>query len=223
MELVSCLVFVPFLPLLLAYLSKLNINQALSPYVTQCVGIDLTQGMVNEYNTSAQNQGIPETEMHAYQGNLLDPNDPSPAGLAGKEFFDFDIAVVGLGFHHFDDPALATRRLTERLKKGGVLMIVDFVPHAHFQFVFRVSIFLLCYCGVLIGTDGLTFMFFSGHDAAKTVTHQGFSEEDVKKMFEEAGVGGDFKYLQVGKGNITFGEGKEKVERSVFFARGFKI
>ncbi len=42
-------------------------------------------------------------EMHAVQGNLLDPADPSPAGLAGPEFFDFDIAVVGLGFHHFDD------------------------------------------------------------------------------------------------------------------------
>lgn len=51
----------------------------------------------------------------------------------------------------------------------------------------------------------------------------GFSEEDVKKMFEEAGVGGDFKYLQIGKGSITFGEGKEKMERSVFFARGSKL
>lgn len=71
--------------------------------------------------------------MHAVQGNLLDPNDPAPAALAGQEFFEFDIAVVGLGFHHFDDPALATRRLAERLKKGGVLMIVDFVPHGHFQ------------------------------------------------------------------------------------------
>jgi hypothetical protein len=64
---------------------------------------------------------------------------------------------------------------------------------------------------------------YSGHDAAKTVTHMGFSEEDVKKMFEEAGVGRDFKYLEVGKGKITFGEGNEKVERSVFFARGSKL
>lgn len=50
----------------------------------------------------------------------------------------------------------------------------------------------------------------------------GFSEEEVKTMFEEAGVGGDFKYLHIGKGSITFGDGKEKVERSVFFARGTK-
>jgi SAM-dependent methyltransferase len=110
-----------------------NGGKALAPCVTQCVGIDLTEGMVNEYNTSARNQGIPETEMHAVQGNLLNPEDPNPATLAGEEFFGFDIAVVGLGFHHFDDPALATRRLAERLTRGGVLMIVDFVPHGHFQ------------------------------------------------------------------------------------------
>ncbi|KAF8848660.1 methyltransferase-like protein [Acephala macrosclerotiorum] len=171
------------------------VSRALAPYVTQCIGIDLTEGMVKEYNISALNQGIPETEMAAYQGNLISPDDPSPISFSGPEFFDFDIAVVGLGFHHFDNPGLAAKRLAERLKKGGVLMIVDFLPHEHFH----------------------------GYNAAKTVTHMGFSEEEVKTMFEEAGVGGDFKYLQVGKGKITFGEGQEKVERSVFFARGSKL
>lgn len=51
----------------------------------------------------------------------------------------------------------------------------------------------------------------------------GFSEEDVRSMFEGAGVGSDFKYLAVGKGSITFGEMGEKMERSVFFARGTKV
>ncbi|CZR51472.1 uncharacterized protein PAC_01348 [Phialocephala subalpina] len=184
------------------------VSRALAPYVTQCVGIDLTEGMVNEYNTSARNQGIPESEMQAFQGNLISPDDPSPSAFSGPEFFNFDIAVVGLGFHHFDNPALAAKRLAERLKKGGVLMIVDFLPHEHFQFVIRFAMF---------------FARVFGHNAAKTVTHMGFSEEEVKKMFEEAGVGGDFGYLQVGKGKITFEEGQEKVERSVFFARGSKL
>lgn len=106
-------------------------HKALAPYITQAVGIDLTAGMVHEYNTSALNQGISTSEMRAVQGNLLDANNPSPSELAGDEFFNFDIAVVGLGFHHFDDPALAAKRLAERLKKGGVLMIVDFLPHEH--------------------------------------------------------------------------------------------
>jgi SAM-dependent methyltransferase len=67
--------------------------------------------------------------MHAYQGNLCDPNDPSPRAFASPEFSGFDVAAVGLGFHHFDDPALAARRLGERLKTGGVLMIIDFFAH----------------------------------------------------------------------------------------------
>jgi hypothetical protein len=60
--------------------------------------------MVLEYNTSSRNQGIPEYEMQTFVGNLLDAKDPSPPSLQGKQFFNFDIAVVGLGFHHFDDP-----------------------------------------------------------------------------------------------------------------------
>jgi SAM-dependent methyltransferase len=67
--------------------------------------------------------------MHAYQGNLCVPEDPNPAAFAAPEFFSFDVAAVGLGFHHFDDPALAARRLAERLKTGGVLVILDFFAH----------------------------------------------------------------------------------------------
>ena len=67
--------------------------------------------------------------MRAYQGNLCVPDDPNPAAFSGPEFFNFDIVAVGLGFHHFDDPALAARRLAERLKDGGVLTILDFLPH----------------------------------------------------------------------------------------------
>jgi SAM-dependent methyltransferase len=89
--------------------------------------------MVNEYNASVSNQGIPKEEMQAYEGNLIDATNPDPEELRGELFHEFDIAVVGLGFHHFDDPALAAKRLVGRLKKGGVLMIVDFLPHGHSQ------------------------------------------------------------------------------------------
>ena len=67
--------------------------------------------------------------MHAYQGNICMPDDPSPTAFSSPEFFNFDIAAVGLGFHHFDDPELAACRLVERLRPGGVLVILDFLPH----------------------------------------------------------------------------------------------
>ncbi|KAI9056035.1 hypothetical protein LZ554_000967 [Drepanopeziza brunnea f. sp. 'monogermtubi'] len=175
------------------------VSRALAPYITQSIGIDLTEGMVNEYNTAALNQGISESEMHATRGNLIDANNPNPPELAGKEFFDFDIAAVGLGFHHFDDPALAAKRLAERLKKGGVLMIIDFVPHSH----------------VLGHGD-------HSHTAAHTVTHNGFSQDDVKRMFEDAGVGAKFEYKVIGHG-FVFSENEKKNNRSLFFAKGVKL
>ena len=71
--------------------------------------------------------------MHAYQGNLCIPDEPNPPAFASSEFQNFDIAAVGLGFHHFDDPELAAQRLVERLRPGGVLFILDFLPHDKFH------------------------------------------------------------------------------------------
>jgi len=184
--------------------------------------------MVNEYNTSARNQGIPENEMFATLGNLLNASSPLPESLSAPEFFNFDIAAVGLGFHHFDVPALAAKRLAERLKKGGVLMIVDFLPHGDGD-----------------GHHGHKHGHGNGHGhnheklegdrkeggltegdwktkVKPKVAHMGFSEEEVKSMFEGAGVDGRFEYVSLGKG-IVFGKEVERVERSVFMARGIKL
>ncbi|KAG9231160.1 S-adenosyl-L-methionine-dependent methyltransferase [Amylocarpus encephaloides] len=175
------------------------VSRALAPYATQCIGIDLSEGMVAEYNKSVSNQGIPESEMFARVGNLLDSNNPSPDSFSGEEFFKFDLAVVGLGFHHFDDPRFAAKQLTSRLKPGGVLFIIDFLPHEH--------------------------LHQHDHPAAHTVTHAGFSEAEVKEMFEEAGAGGDFEYLVVGKGIVFDGvkENGATMKREVFMARGSKL
>jgi SAM-dependent methyltransferase len=87
--------------------------------------------MVSVYNRNAHNQGLSTDFMTAKVGNLLDPADPLPADFASEAWFNFDLTVVGLGFHHFEDPKLAAARLAERLRPGGVLMIIDFMPHAH--------------------------------------------------------------------------------------------
>lgn len=192
---VSCHVFVVFPHLF----HKRLIGQAFAPYVTQCVGIDLSENMVAEYNKSVVNQGIRSSEMHAVIGNLLSPSDPSPASLSSPEFFNFDIAAVGVGFHHFDDPVFAAKQLVARLKPGGILFIIDFLPHPK--------------------------MDLYNSPATHTVVHLGFSEEDVRRMFDEAGVGGDFRYVIVGK-EIVFTHAKEEgksIVRSVFMARGEKV
>ncbi|KAJ0296164.1 hypothetical protein COL516b_011916 [Colletotrichum fioriniae] len=102
--------------------------------------------------------------MHAYQGNLTDPSDPSPAAFNSDDgrFRDFDVAGVGLGFHHFEDPELSARRLVERLRPGGVFIILDFLPHEKMDHALP---------------------------AAHTVMHHGFSEERMRAIFEQAGAG----------------------------------
>lgn len=165
------------------------------------MGLDVSESMVEEYNSSARDQGIGEDEMCAHVGNLLDP-ESVPESLAGPEFHGFDIAAVGMGFHHFPDPALAAKRLANRLRTGGVLFIVDFQPHED--------------------PKGDSHGHGHAHEAAETVIHFGFSEEQVKANFEAAGVGGKFEYVVLGKGVVFSHDGKEH-RRSLFMARGVKL
>ncbi|KAM5347121.1 hypothetical protein ACJ41O_010126 [Fusarium nematophilum] len=131
--------------------------QTLDQYTSESIGIDLSENMVGAFNAQAQSQG---SSRKAYQGNLSDPDDSSPSALSDSKFFNFDLAGVGLGFHHFDDCELATKRLSERLKPGGVLFIVDFVAHK----------------------------MDPEQTAGRGITHHGFTEDQIKTMFEGAGL-----------------------------------
>lgn len=67
--------------------------------------------------------------MHAVVGDLVAAQPP--AALADPRLFGFDLATVGGGLHHFADPELASERLVQRLRPGGVLLVWDFLPHGH--------------------------------------------------------------------------------------------
>ena len=128
---------------------------------------------------------------HAIVGNLLTSLAPS-ASLSAAEYYNFDLAVVGLGFHHFPDIPLATQRLVERLRPGGVFMILDFVTHA-------------------METDG------SANPSAHTVAHNGFSEDDLKGYFDGAGLT-DFALIRMGEEVSLRGH----MKREPFLARARK-
>jgi len=206
--------------------------------------------MVLVYNRNAQNQGLPPEFMSASIGNLIDPADPSPADFRGEEWFNFDLAVVGLGFHHFEDPALAAARLAERLRPGGVLMIIDFMPHAHHG-----EIEVEGNRGSASGeggshghghghghehddhaagekgTESIQESNQNGADAEEgdkgfqkvmeTIAHAGFSKDDVYAAFEKAGVGKDFAFDVLKKDGV-FRINNRKITRQIFFARGTK-
>lgn len=175
------------------------VSRALAQYVTQSVGVDISDNMVGAYNARAENQGLTKDVMHAYPGNLLDRENPDPPSLADPLFSNFDVAAVGLGAHHFADPDFAAAQLARRLRPGGVLFIVDFLPHRR----------------AVAGEE---------HPAEHTVEHHGFSEERVRAMFEGAGAGKGFALAEMGDGVVFHGINKDgkTLERRVFIARGEK-
>lgn len=137
--------------------------------------------------------------MHAHVGNLCLPTDspsyPTQTQLfSSSDFFSFDLAAICLGFHHFDDPPLAARRLVERLRPGsGVLMILDFLPHEKMD---------------------------ASHPASGTVIHHGFSKEQIQKIFEDAGAGEHFAFEELA---VVFNKAagtREEMKRKIFMARG---
>lgn len=150
--------------------------------------------MVDVYNKGAHNQGLTIDEMHAVQGNLLS-TPPSPDLIEPYEAFD--LACVGMGFHHFEDTDLAAKRLVERLKKGaGRLLILDFLPHEP----------------VDMGETP------ASQDVKSTVMHMGFAEGAMRKLFSDAGCV-DIKFEVLGTG-LTHGMQGEKMSRSIFICVG---
>ncbi|KJY01117.1 hypothetical protein TI39_contig302g00005 [Zymoseptoria brevis] len=104
-----------------------SITQALGPHVSTIRGIDISENMVTKYNEAASSSGLTHEQAHAVVGDLF--TQTVAPELCTSEWYNFDIAVIGLGFHHFEHPDLAIKRLAERLKpETGVLVIVDFLP-----------------------------------------------------------------------------------------------
>jgi hypothetical protein len=104
-----------------------------------------------------------------------------------------------LGFHHVDDCHLAARRIADRLRPGGGFFVVDFLSHAPED--------------------------LQAHEA-KGIRHHGFTEAQMRAIFDGAGVGRNFTFEVMGE-DVTFdhhahGEGGKNMVRRVFFASGRK-
>lgn len=162
--------------------------------------------MVDRFNAA-----LPANFGRAIVGDLLTP-EPPPSGspLTQGDLFRFDLAAVGLGFHHFADPALAVRRLAERLDPGGVLLIIDFAPfsphtaahHGH-------------------GGHGGDEAFPKA--AMHTIHRHGFGEEDMRELFEGGGLRHVGYRVMEGEVEMRIGEEEKPVSRKVFLGRADKM
>lgn len=168
-----------------------TVTNILAGRATEFIGLDISQNMVAEYNSrfSAQTDGE-QLNAHAYHANLFDPAGV-PESLNDPKFSDFDLVTVGFGFHHFENLPMVTQRLVDRVKPGGVLMILDFYPHKEND--------------------------MGDNPALNTIAHNGFTEEQIKSLFEQAGL----------EDNQVFDFGEDVLMRGVatrrpFMARGRK-
>lgn len=171
-----------------------NNVQALAQDVGECIGIDLSENMVGAYNAKAKAQVSPQDfrgrkrSLFFYRILLLirlacsllvntsqgatreafqgNFADSKAAALTDAKFFGFSAAGVGLGWHHIDDCELVAKKLVERLKPGGVFFILDFAPR-------------------MLNVEAA---------AGRGVKHDGFSEEQMRTLFEGAGAGQNFAY-----------------------------
>ena len=64
--------------------------------------------------------------MFAIQGDL---NDPQPV-LSEPEWFEFDAAIISMALHHVKDPVGFLTRLRQRVKRGGALVVVDWLQQS---------------------------------------------------------------------------------------------
>lgn len=166
--------------------------------------------MVTKYNEAALSSGLNSEQASAIVGDLF-ANTVSPT-ISGPEYQNFDIAVIALGFHHFEDPALAVKRIAERLKPGvGTLLILDFLPskkgdpaHTHHPTASQQS---------SQSNDPMAAM-------RHTIKHDGFDSEMMCKLYEAAGM--EFFGFDVLEAPFVMEFQDGTVHRTGFLANGKK-
>ncbi|KAH7318279.1 S-adenosyl-L-methionine-dependent methyltransferase [Stachybotrys elegans] len=137
-------------------------SHALASFFPVIHGMDISSGMVSQYNVRAEDSKLSH-RMHAVVGNLLDDSDSGAVAAAPT---DAALVVMSMALHHVSDPATMIRKLSQRLRPGGVLLIIDFVATSESG------------CPALEDDSPMSH----------AIAHRGFTEKAVRDMFSQAGL-----------------------------------
>ena len=172
--------------------------------------------MVENFNKAARLQGLSEQEMYAVQGDLGSSTATNThPELQGEDFYGFHVIVISMALHHIENPQELLKRLVERLRDGGAIIIIDWVSgigelnqesaskDAH----------------DVTHDQGGHGSRHGHHSAAHTVAHVGFNENEMQKMLGEAGCSEVDYVLHPERSKVPPEIGGEK---QLFFARGRK-
>ncbi|KZS98852.1 S-adenosyl-L-methionine-dependent methyltransferase [Sistotremastrum niveocremeum HHB9708] len=136
--------------------------QILAPHCKSVLGVDISQGQVDEFNRRVENQGILPEEMKAIRGDLNGLGD-----IVGD--IKFDLIFCASAYHHFSDIDAVTRGLAVFLKpQTGVLVVVDMLKTEH---------------SASLHTSSKSSL------SRQTVAHHGgFEAEEIEANFKQAGL-----------------------------------
>lgn len=130
--------------------------------------MDISAGMVAQYNSEATKAGYEPSAMHAVRGDIVEAADTETLQK------NYDLITMSLALHHIDDPEAIIAKLAQHLKPGsGVLVIVDWVHPDESG------------CG-----DWKKQVEESTNPAKHTVSTPGFKEAELKSAFADAGMDG---------------------------------
>ncbi|PHH78301.1 hypothetical protein CDD83_3997 [Cordyceps sp. RAO-2017] len=180
------------------------VTRSLHPVFSQCIGVDLAEGMLAQYRATAAEIGLSEAQARAVQGNLLAPNIEATATsppLSEEQLSNFDMVAICMALHHVDDIELATRRLAQRLRPGGVLLIIDWATRDG-------------------SASETTPLQYQPHPAAHTISHDSFTQDQILGLFQQAGCG-DSRFVLADQLSDVPGALGGKMQ--LFFARASKL
>jgi SAM-dependent methyltransferase len=105
-----------------------TVSSALLPLfpLTTFHGLDIATSQVERFNIEARKlvgEENGKARMIAIQGDLTSPSSE----LMEAEWFNFDIAIISMALHHVMDPISLLTRLRERVRRGGTIIVVDWV------------------------------------------------------------------------------------------------
>lgn len=166
--------------------------------------------MIDDYNRNAAAVGFSD-KVTGYKADLL--GESVAAQFSGPEFIDFDVLTVSMALHHFEHPDQALKRLASRVKKGGACLIIDLVPHTQHEHGHGHGHENGHGHGHGHGPEGHDF-----GDASATVMVHGFSREDMRKLFEGAGLSAGFDY-EILSEPLVFTQEDKTISKTAFIAR----
>ncbi|KAJ5659884.1 hypothetical protein N7507_006335 [Penicillium longicatenatum] len=179
------------------------ISMTLAPFLTQIIGVDVSENMVGEFNRNANLLGLTDKAI-SHKADLL--AEDVPVEFTVPPYMDLDVLTVSMALHHFEHPDRALQQLGARLKKGGVCFIIDLFAdsdHGH---------------GHDHGHDKHQHDF---NDAAHTVKTHGFSQESMRELFQGAGFGSiEYKVLAQ---PLVFVKNGKSISKTAFMARAQRV